>query len=266
MAVGLVQVTMTTMSKGVLLRADAVFAPIRKNSVQCVITSPPYLGQRVYGDSKLELGLEDSVSNYVYMMRWVFRNLKPTLTDTATVWLNLGDKANGSGGAGGDYNAGGSKEGKPAYGKFYDPRFEKGQFLDVPGKVVTGLQYDGWRLRSEIIWNKGQESRESLAHVNRPRVSHEKIFMLTPGPGRCKFYPDRLKETGSIWSFPPAQAERKGHAAPFPDELPSRCVLVSTDPGDVVLDPFAGSGTTIRVAADLDRCAVGLDIYAGSAP
>lgn len=251
-----------SMPQGVTARASCYYAPVRKGSVQCIVTSPPYLGQRVYGDSKLELGQEDSVANYVFNMRWVFHQFKHMLAPGGVVWFNVGDKANGSGGAGGDYNKGGSKEGKPKYGKFKDLAFEVGQFLDLPGKVVAGVQEDGWRLRSEIIWNKGQESREDLKHVKRPRVSHEKIYMLTRS-GPYKFFPERLAETGSIWSFPPAQSERKGHPAPFPDELPKRCILASTEPNDLVLDPFSGSGTSVRVARALDRRGVGLDLYAG---
>jgi DNA modification methylase len=230
--------------------------------VQCVVTSPPYLGQRVYGNHKLELGQESSVTNFVYEMQWVFQEIARVLSPGGVVWLNLGDKANGSGGAGGDYNKGGSKEGKPRYGKFKDPAYQPGQFLDVPGKVVAGLQEIDWRLRSEIIWDKGQDSREDLKHVKRPRVSHEKIYMLTR-PGKYHFFPERLKETGSIWHFPPAQAEKKGHVAPFPDQLPERCVLACTQPGDLVFDPFVGSGTTVRVARALGRKAVGVDLYAG---
>lgn len=244
------------------LRGHAQQLPIRDHSVQCVVTSPPYLGQRIYGDHELELGQENSVARFVNEMQWVFMELARVLAPGGVVWLNVGDKANGSGGAGGDYNPGGSKDGRARFGKFYDPKFQKGQFLDVPGKVLAGVQQLDWRLRSEIIWNKGQESREDLKHVKRPRVSHEKIFMLTR-PGAYQFFPERLKETGSIWSFPPAQTERKGHDAPFPDELPSRCILASTVPGDLVLDPFTGSGTSVRVARTLGRKGVGLDLYAG---
>ncbi len=256
----LVQVVNPTMP---IARSDAIQVPIRDRSVQCVVTSPPYLGQRIYGDSELELGREPRVYDFVTLMGEFGEEMQRVLKPDGLLWLNLGDKANFSGGAGGDYNKGGSKNGKPKFGKFYDDEFEKTQFLDVPGKVIAELQSKGWRLRADIIWNRMQQSRESLKHVNRPRVQHERILMLAPGPGRSKFFPDRLPETGSIWSFPSAQAERKGHAAPFPDELPSRCVLTSTDPGDLVLDPFSGSHTTVRVATKLNRRAVGLDLYAG---
>lgn len=249
-----------------IVRADALDLPLRPNSAQCVVTSPPYLGQRVYGDAELEVGREPSVDDFCMSMIAVALGVAEVLKDDGLFWLNLGDKANGSGGAGGDYQTGGSKDGKSRFGKFYDSEFERGQFLDVPGKVIYWLQCHGWRLRQYIVWDKGVESRESLNHVNRPRTSHEVILMLQPRQGRAKFYPERLPETGSVWHFRPANREGKNHQAPFPDELARRCILASTDEGDLVLDPFVGSGTTTRVAGQLGRRAVGVDLYAGVTP
>lgn len=250
-----------------LVRGDALALPLRDGCAQCVVTSPPYLGQRIYGGSaQYEIGREEGVDAFAMVMVDVGREVRRVLRDDGIWWLNLGDKANGSGGAGGDYNAGGAKTGKPRYGRFRDPLFEVGQFLDVPGKVIDYLQDAKWRLRQYIIWDKGVESRESLEHVNRPRTSHEVILMLQPGPGRAKFFPDRLVETGSVWHFPPAHREGKNHQAPFPDELAHRCISCSTDVGDLVVDPFVGSGTTTRVANELERRAFGVDLYAGACP
>ena len=75
-----------------------------------------------------------------------------------------------------------------------------------------------------------------------------------------RFFPERLEERGDVWHFPPSQS-RRAHLAPFPEELPRRCILVSTEEGDLVYDPFVGSGTTVRVAEKLGRVGVGLDLY-----
>src|SRR5690606_26039351 len=80
-------------------------------------------------------------------------------------------------------------------------------------------------------------------------------------PGRARWYPSQLTERGDVWHFPPATGRYRG-PAPFPDELARRCILPSTLPGHLVLDPFAGSGTTLRVATALGRDAIGLDLYA----
>lgn len=102
-----------------------------------------------------------------------------------------------------------------------------------------------------------------------PRWSHEMIFLLTPwertrraNEARPKWYPSGLVETGSVWHFPPGSSGDP-HLAPFPDELARRCILPTTLPGDLVLDPFAGSDTVGRVAAKLGRRSIGVDLYAG---
>jgi len=78
----------------------------------------------------------------------------------------------------------------------------------------------------------------------------------TPDITRDEF----LSWTSSVWTFPPEKAKRVGHPAPFPEELPRRLIKLYTYPGDVVLDPFAGSGTTLVVAKKLGRHFVGYEI------
>jgi len=85
--------------------------------------------------------------------------------------------------------------------------------------------------------------------------------MLTRSMG-YRFHHDRLVQPGDVCHFPPGSSG-PAHEAPFPDELVRRCLTPSTDPGDLVLDPFCGSSTTIRVSRACGRRAVGLDLYAG---
>lgn len=75
----------------------------------------------------------------------------------------------------------------------------------------------------------------------------------------------RLDEIGDVWHFSPVRGKYRG-PAPYPDELVERCLRPSTLPRDLVLDPFAGSGTTLRVATRMGRIPVGLDLYAGATP
>lgn len=82
-------------------------------SVQCCITSPPYWGLRDYGVEG-QIGLERTPEEYVARLVEVFREVRRVLRDDGTLWLNLGDSYNGSGGAGGDYGPGGLKEGQPS--------------------------------------------------------------------------------------------------------------------------------------------------------
>jgi hypothetical protein len=245
--------------------ADAARAPIRPKSAQTIVTSPPYLEQRRYGPSELEGGHEGTLAGYV---RWLADTLDQArgpdgyLADDGLLWLNIGDKANGSGGAGGDWKRGQASRPSTSAGArpFRDPDYLVGGFLDVPGAVLRELLRRGWRLRLPIVWDQGQEGPESLRHTGRPRWAHEMIYLLAPGPTRPRFYPSLLEETGSVWHFRPG-GSGPSHLAPFPDELARRCILPATLPGDLVVDPFDGSGTTRRVAETLGRRALGLDLY-----
>lgn len=273
-----------------LIRADARDLPIASGSVDAVVTSPPYLRQRRYGDSPLEGGTEESLIEYVVWLGDVFDEVARVLRPDGLAWLNIGDKANGSGGAGGDWTRKNPDSSLAARfqrpdaiatrmkqlrgpdrgpGAFTDPDYREGSYLDVPGAVVRELLRRGWRLRLPIVWNKGREAPESLRHVRRGRFAHEMLYMLAPGPRpkkksqpKTRFFPSMLAETGSVWTFPPG-GSGPSHLAPFPDELARRCILPSTLPGDLVLDPFDGSGTTRRVASAHGRRSIGVDLYAG---
>lgn len=248
-----------------------VLPTLDAGSVDVVVTSPPYLKQRAYGqDDDHEIGREETVAEYVTTIADVFDELRRVLKPQGWVWLNIGDKANNSGGAGGDWSSAAvryaNESGGP--GRFRDPAYPEASYVDVPGAVVAELLRRRWRLRLPIVWDKGREAPESLHHVRRPRWAHEMIFLLCPAerPRRAdapkpKFYPSGLVETGSVWHFPPG-GNGDPHLAPFPDELARRCILPTTLPGDVVLDPFSGSGTVPRVAGELGRRGVGIELYA----
>lgn len=245
--------------------------PLEDESVDVVVTSPPFWGLRVYGDSPDELGTE---SLWEYVEKWgrvsdeCWRVLKPD----GLMWLNVGDTSSGSGGSGGDYNRGGSKDGKPKWrqGKSGYPKMT---WCNVPSKLVETMmgppddgfafgelwRHQRWLLRQTIIWDKGVERPESLHHVRRPRPQHEFIYMMAKDRSH-RFYPDNLEETGTVWHFKPNSTGTKG-LAPFPDQLAVRCIMPSTAPGDVVLDPFSGSGTVPKCADELGREGIGVDLY-----
>lgn len=259
-----------------LIRGDARHLPLADGSVDALVTSPPYLRQRRYGANPLEIGLEDSLAEYVAFIADVFDEGRRVLRRDGLAWLNIGDKANGSGGAGGDwartnpdFSLSKRHQRDRGPGAFRDDDYLEGTYLDVPGAVLRELLRRGWRLRLPIVWSKGREAPESLRHVRRGRFAHEMIFMLSPSPrpkkkgeSGVRFWPSMLEETGSVWTFKPG-GSGPAHLAPFPDELARRCILPSSLPGDLILDPFDGSGTVRRVAESLGRRAVGVDLYAG---
>lgn len=241
-------------------RADATRLPIRSGGVDCIVTSPPYWGLRRYGnDGQLEIGLED-LDVYLKKLLLVTDECWRILRDDGLFWLNIGDTASGSGGAGGDYNKGGSKAGKPKY-KQGISGLPSTQWCMVPSRLAVALQAQGWLVRQWITWDKERLRAEDLRHARRPGVSSEVILMLAKHP-KHRFFADRLAERGNVWRFPP-RTEGPKHLAPFPAELVERCVLPSTEPGDLVFDPFLGSGTTVRAAIRHGRKGAGVDLYAG---
>lgn len=242
---------------------DARDLPYPDGYFQCIVTSPPYWGQRRYTDDPREIGVGSSL-DYLEEMQDCAAEWRRVLSDGGTLWLNLNDTSSGSGGAGGDYNPGGSSEGKPKYkqGKSDRPPM---QLMNMPHRVVEKFVGADFLYRRCIIWAKQwengtvQKRRANINHERRPAESHEYLFMLTKGRSYY-FDPAGVVEDGSVWHFSKELRNPSKHLAPFPEELPRRCLLLSTKPGDRVLDPFAGSGTTIKVANSMGRVGFGTDL------
>lgn len=243
--------------------------PLHGSFAACV-TSPPYWGLRRYGESEDEIGT-GSLSDYIDDITLVGHGVARLLDDRGVWWLNIGDTSSGSGGAGGDYNPGGRMEGRPKY-RQGQTEISPGQQALVPWRVAIALQERGWLVRQVITWAKmtkdGGRNRvrpEDPRHVRRPLFSSEVIFMLTKSMDH-RFCPREKEEVewGNVWHFPPAK--NTGHLAPFPDELVRRCLLLTFPDDEMietnwVLDPFSGSGTTMRVASGLGLSAMGVDLY-----
>jgi len=133
------------------------------------------------------------------------------------------------------------------------------------------LHKAGWMLRGEIIWDKGPVYGTAWGSWLMPtspelRDQHEYILVAQkpgrkPSRGRGDMTPEEFTAaTQSIWTIQPASAHRAGHPAPFPLELPARLIKLYTYPGEIVLDPFCGSGTTCLAAALTGRRWIGVDI------
>jgi DNA modification methylase len=154
------------------------------------VTSPPYWGLRDYGSAG-QIGMEQSLEEYIENLIFVFREVKRVLKDDGTLWLNLGDCYSGS-------SRGRNSNGEANPGKFSISKQSKGQtignikiprniqglknkdLIGLPWRVAFALQQDGWYLRTEIIWNKPNAMPESVR--DRPTRSHEYIFLLSKSP------------------------------------------------------------------------------------
>jgi DNA modification methylase len=158
-----------------------VLRTLPEQSVNCIVTSPPYWGLRDYGH-ELQLGLEKTPDEYVKTMAYVFREARRVLRDDGTLWVNLGDSYNGS--RGGEQAAGGQMADRSVAAArcrvrnatLEAPNLKPKDLVGIPWRVAFALQADGWYLRSDIIWHKPNPMPESV--TDRPTKSHEYIFLF----------------------------------------------------------------------------------------
>lgn len=150
------------------------------DSVDCVVTSPPYWGLRDYGVDG-QIGLEPTIGEHLAVMVDVFEAVRRVLKPSGTLWLNYGDcyAATPNGRSAADTKAAGGDD-----RTFRDKPFSTIQgvlkpkdLCMVPNRLAIALQEAGWWVRSEIIWAKPNPMPESIR--DRPASSHEKIFLLT---------------------------------------------------------------------------------------
>ncbi|WP_374711965.1 DNA-methyltransferase [Symbiobacterium terraclitae] len=244
-----------------ILEGDAVVAlqRIPDKSIQCCVTSPPYWSLRDYG-IKGQIGIEDSVYQYIHTLIGVFREVRRVLKDDGTLWLNIGDS----------YTSGGRTwrapdKKNPARAMSIRPDTPEGlkpkDLIGVPWRLAFALQNDGWYLRSDIIWHKPNAMPESVK--DRPTRCHEYVFLFSKSE---KYYYDyqAVREANgrnrrSVWSIH-TQPYKEAHFAVYPPALVEPCLLAGSRPGDYVLDPFLGSGTTAAVCQDLGRRYVGIEL------
>ena len=278
--------------------AKAVLAALEDKSVQCVVTSPPYWGLRDYGVDG-QLGLEKTPEEYVEKMVEVFREVRRVLRDDGTLWLNIGDSYNASGGSHTPEHANpgisNSAKRSGAPGRNISSLKPK-DLVGIPWRLAFALQADGWWLRQDIIWAKPNPMPESVK--DRCTKAHEYLFMFSK---KAKYYydaeaikepetmkpqrrltprednpnakvhgqaPHRRPEGGtgngtrnkrSVWTIPTSPFP-EAHFATFPPKLVEPCILSGSRPGDTILDPFVGSGTVCMVAEQHRRHSIGIDL------
>lgn len=266
---------------------------------QTCVTSPPYYGLRDYGHEG-QIGLEETPEEYIAAMVEVFRCVWDVLEDDGTLWLNIGDSYARQGGResdqprhwdGREKTSGSMHNTRMAQDIGLKPK----DLIGIPWMLAFALRADGWYLRQDIIWHKPNPMPESVQ--DRCTKAHEYIFLMSKSQ---KYYYDidAIKEDAvtagnvggsfqgrqggadyhaqgggvgseakeylnknkrSVWTVT-TKPYAGAHFAVFPFDLIEPCILAGAALGQVVLDPFMGSGTTAQVAQSLGRQYLGCEL------
>ncbi len=295
--------------------ALAMLRTLESESVQCVVTSPPYFQLRDYGCDG-QIGLESTPAAFIDALVAVFDEVRRVLRSDGVCFVNLGDSYAGSGKGPQGNSLKESYWTKPETRKLegaktFDSIKAKDLML-IPERFAIAMQDRGWWVRSEIVWAKTSAMPESVR--DRPTSAWEPIWMFTKSrtyfwdadavrqpntdltiqrhantpakryashrpvetipPGHPTASNPSQHHSGSInvngggvnganlrnyWLLGP-EPSRLEHYAGFPTEIPRRCIKAASRPGDTVLDPFLGTGTTALVADQLGRHAIGIEL------
>lgn len=241
-----------------------VLSTLEDESVDCIVTSPPYYLKRDYGHD-LQIGAESTWEEYLETLTKVFVEARRILKPEGTIWINIADV------------------------------YIDGQLIGIPHRLAFALQCKGFFFRQDIIWHKPNAMPAGGTALNRCTPSHEHILFFTKHRSHYHFNINAIMERASgkgegaifggkkygeevnhyyesnpyhptgyrckrdVWSIP-TQSYSGAHFATFPEELPRTCILAGCPEGGRVLDMFSGSGTTGKVAYDLGRQFIGIEL------
>jgi modification methylase len=221
----------------IILGSSESMKEIPNNSLQLMVTSPPYNVTKEYDEDL-------SLKEYLHLLEKVFAETYRVLVHGGRACVNVANLGR-----------------RP-----YLP------LSDFISKIMLEI---GFQMRGEIIWHKGAGAGVSMAwgswlSASNPvlRDVHEYILVFSKGSFSRKKVEGKentiskeqfMEWTKSVWTMNPESAKKVGHPAPFPIELPYRLIQLYTFKGDIILDPFMGSGTTAIAALQAARKYLGYD-------
>lgn len=257
--------------------AFATLSTIPDSSIQCIVTSPPYFQQRDYGTGTYQVGSETSHDEYVQRLVEVFRECRRVLRPDGLLWLNLGDKF-----------LDGMLLGLPW--RVAIALQQSGWILRcdiiwhkpnaMPHSIKTRPTVDHEYV---FMFSKSSDYYYDADAIREPHVTFSENSRMKGGRnhfGKRNGTPEVGKNSGNnnlhdgrwdqafhplgrnkrtVWNIPLSKY-RGAHFAVFPEKLVENCILASTKPSDLVLDPFAGSGTVGVVAARFQRAFILIEL------
>lgn len=260
------------MSAIVLYTADVrqTLPLMKAGSVDCIMFSPPYWSERVFGDSAGQIGLEATIPKHLAVLAEVTGELKRVLADTGTLFLNYRDihisRPNGRPAAVARIEG---RDDRTHRDKVFNTSKASGlpqkTLALLPQRISLMLLEQGWIIRNYVIWHKSNAKPERK--LDRFGTSYEVVIVAVKA-ARYYFNPSAVLEPAAsgaaprlrrdVWTIPTSQSPE--HTATYPAELARVCIEAGCPPDGVVLDPFSGVGTSCVVAAGLGRRAIGIEI------
>ena len=197
---------------------------LEDNSIQCAVTSPPYWGQRDYG-FKGQIGNEKKYSEYIEKLEAIYRKLKEKLDSKGIFFLNIGDK--------------------------YLSRYGNSKLGMIPYKLAKFMKDNGWILVDTIIWYKPNHMPGS--YTNRFTSTYEPVFVFAKN--KINYYSEYVKKNKNYSNVLKItlQATPYNHVAVYPEKLIESLLKLGFPKNSVILDPFAGSGTTAKAMQNLNQ-------------
>lgn len=252
---------------------------LKKESVDCIVTSPPYWRLRDYENEK-QLGLEETPEEYIKELCDIFDECNKVLKKQGTLFVVLNDSYSGSNSNSTTGRKDFDKQTKDLIVKKNKCVAKIKSLVGITSMFLIEMINRGWRLRNKIIWHKPNAIPESVK--DRFTNDYEEIFFFVK---RRYYYFDlqfeeyktdwvktfkeknydknsnksKGRQMRTVWSIN-TQGLKYNHFASFPEEIVERCIGAGCPKNGVVLDIFLGTGTTLLVAEKLGRNGIGIEL------